>query len=226
MPAPGGRAWYRFVTPQSSVPLLMLQGGPGVSPGYFEPLVTLSEERPVVLYDGLDGLAADDPHGGGHSLTCLIDRFRQLRASLGLIKVHVLGYGLGAWSALDYALTQPEGLVSLILNPPDPAAFIQYVCLSLQARVLHPEHLSAPRDGRLARLDEIRVPTLLIWDETASRDRDFSRCEGRLLPGWQLALLKGGFGGLEREEWFVRTVSRFLASVEQSTRGAESPLLA
>jgi pimeloyl-ACP methyl ester carboxylesterase len=199
----------------------MLQGGPGTSRGYFEPLVTLSEERPVVLYDALDdeSAPAPGPPAPEWNLAYPVSRFCQVRSALGLSKVHVLGYAWGALAALEYALTQPRGLASLILDPVDPAAFIRHVCLSLQARVMQPAALCGPTDRRLARLNEINVPTLLIWEESAGGAGDVSRCENRLLPGWELAVLPSAFGAADHEERFTQLVQRFLARVEDGDTG-------
>jgi proline iminopeptidase len=54
---PGGKVWYRVVTPEGdragAVPLLCLHGGPGFTHYYLEPLEALAEHRPVVFYDQL-----------------------------------------------------------------------------------------------------------------------------------------------------------------------------
>ncbi len=39
-----------------------------------------------------------------------------MRRQLGLGKVHFLGHSWGGWQAIEYALTYPEGLASLILS--------------------------------------------------------------------------------------------------------------
>ena len=47
---PGGKVWYRVVTPEGdrarAVPLLCLHGGPGFTHYYLEPLEALAEHRP------------------------------------------------------------------------------------------------------------------------------------------------------------------------------------
>jgi hypothetical protein len=214
VPVPGGRAWYRRTEYSRGIPLLMLQGGPGTSQGYFEPLVALSEDREVVLYASLDEDAAASAAVDQWTCAHHAETLRQVRTSLGLTRVHLLGYGWGALAALEYALSQPEGLVSLVVDPVDPAALIRYICQSLQSQVMQAPHMNPRTAQRLARLSEIAVPTLLIWEEAAARESDLSRCESRLLPGWELAVLRNGIGGPDSEERFTRAVRRFLAHVE------------
>lgn len=116
---PGGQVWYRVVGSGQATPLLVLHGGPGVPSYYLKPLAALGDERPVVFYDQL---------GAGHSVapadTTLwrIDRFvrelAQVREALGLDEVHILGHSWGSMLAVDYMLTQPTGVRSLVLASP------------------------------------------------------------------------------------------------------------
>lgn len=116
---PGGKVWYRIVGSGRATPLLVLHGGPGAPSYYLKPLAALADERPVVFYDQL---------GAGHSEapadTALwrLDRFvrelAQMREELGLCEVHILGHSWGSMLAVDYMLTQPTGVRSLVLASP------------------------------------------------------------------------------------------------------------
>jgi proline iminopeptidase len=116
---PGGRVWYRIVGSGQATPLLVLHGGPGAPSYYLKPLAALADERPVVFYDQL---------GAGHSEapadTALwrVDRFvrelAQVREELGLHQVHILGHSWGSMLAMEYMLTQPAGVRSLVLASP------------------------------------------------------------------------------------------------------------
>ena len=115
----GGQVWYRIVGSGQATPLLVLHGGPGSPSYYLKPLAALSDERPVVFYDQL---------GAGHSVapadTTLwrVDRFvqelAQVREALGLEEVHILGHSWGSMLAVDYMLTNPSGVRSLVLASP------------------------------------------------------------------------------------------------------------
>ncbi len=116
----GYRTWYRAVGEprEGSSPLLCLHGGPGSSHAYFERLERLAEDgRQVVVYDQLgcgDSDRPDDP--SLWSVELFVEEVDAVREALGLDRVHVLGTSWGGMLALEYALTQPAGLCSLVLS--------------------------------------------------------------------------------------------------------------
>lgn len=120
VPVDGYRVWYRIVgggSDHEGFPLLVLHGGPGVPHDYLENLEALaSETRRVVFYDQLG--CGNSDHPDDPSL-CRVSRFADelatVRRELGLDQVHILGQSWGGMLAIEYALRQPEGLVSLIL---------------------------------------------------------------------------------------------------------------
>jgi proline-specific peptidase len=120
VPVDGYRVWYRVVgggSDHEGFPLLVLHGGPGVPHDYLENLEALaSETRRVVFYDQLG--CGNSDHPDDPSL-CRVSRFADelatVRRELGLDQVHILGQSWGGMLAIEYALRQPEGLVSLIL---------------------------------------------------------------------------------------------------------------
>lgn len=111
----GHQIWYRRVG-NDGIPLLTLHGGPGAGHDYLEPLERLASHRPVILYDQLGCGKSDQPDD--RSLW-RIERFvaevNTVRQSLGLEQVHLLGQSWGGWLAIEYMLSQPQGVVSLIL---------------------------------------------------------------------------------------------------------------
>jgi L-proline amide hydrolase len=120
IPVDGYRVWYRMVgggTGQERIPLLVLHGGPGAPHDYLENLQDLaSDERRVIFYDQLGCGRSDQPDDPA---LCTVARFagevQTVRDALGLERVHILGQSWGGMLALEYALRQPSGLVSLIL---------------------------------------------------------------------------------------------------------------
>jgi L-proline amide hydrolase len=100
------------------VPLLCLHGGPGGSHLLLEGLAALAEQgRRVVFYDQLgsgDSARPDDP--SLWRVETFLDQLRSVREGLGLERIHLFGSSWGGMLALEYALTQPEGLASLVLN--------------------------------------------------------------------------------------------------------------
>ena len=115
----GGRVWYRIAGSGSETPLLLLHGGPGAPSYYLNPLEGVSVDRPVVFYDQLGAGRSDRPTDIS---LWTIDRFvRELddvRNALGLDSIHILGHSWGTMLAVDYMLTNPEGVKSLILASP------------------------------------------------------------------------------------------------------------
>src|ERR1700736_1182097 len=115
----GGRVWYEIVGEGDATPLITLHGGPGFTHDYLEPLGALCRERPVVFYDQLGSGKSDHPHDKS---LWKIDRFvkelAELRSALGLKRAHILGQSWGTMLLTDYALTQPDRVVSLIFSDP------------------------------------------------------------------------------------------------------------
>ena len=117
---PGGRVWYRISGSGTATPLLLLHGGPGAPAYYLESLEALADERPVVLYDQLGCGRSDKPDD---SSLWIAERFvaelEQVRETLGLDEVHLLGQSWGTMLAVEYLATRrPEGIRSLILASP------------------------------------------------------------------------------------------------------------
>jgi proline-specific peptidase len=116
----GYRVWYRSIGGGSNhegFPLLILHGGPGAPHDYLENLEILaSDTRRVIFYDQLGCGRSDQPDDPA---LCQVSRFADeveiVRMELGLGKMHILGQSWGGMLAIEYALRQPRGLVSLIL---------------------------------------------------------------------------------------------------------------
>jgi proline iminopeptidase len=115
----GGRVWYEIVGGGDGLPLLTLHGGPGFPHDYMEPLGALGDQRPVIFYDQLGCGRSDRPDDGS---LWRIERFteevKQVVAGLNLERYHLIGHSWGGMLAIDFALTQPPGLVGLILASP------------------------------------------------------------------------------------------------------------
>jgi proline iminopeptidase len=115
----GGRVWYRIAGAGAGTPLLVIHGGPGVPHDYLEPLEALGDERPVVFYDQLGCGRSDLPDDPS---LWRIERFvaevAQLRAALGLLRVHILGQSWGTILATEYLLGKPAGVESVVMANP------------------------------------------------------------------------------------------------------------
>lgn len=115
----GGKVWYRIVGSGTATPLLLLHGGPGAPSSYLEPLEKLSDERPIIFYDQLGSGKSDRPADLSLWRTQrFVEELSQVRKALLLKKVHIFGHSWGTMLAVDYMLTQPSGVKSLILASP------------------------------------------------------------------------------------------------------------
>ena len=115
----GGQVWYRIVGSGTATPLLLLHGGPGAPSYYLTPLERLASDRPVIFYDQLGAgrsPAPDDP--ALWTIERFVKELAQVRAALGLDEVHILGHSWGSMLAMDYLVTEPAGVKSVIFASP------------------------------------------------------------------------------------------------------------
>ncbi len=99
------------------LPVLMLHGGPGVPHDYLENMAKLAETgRPVIFYDQLGCGKSDRPDDASlWTIELFKEELDTVRAALGLANIHLLGQSWGGMLAMEYALTQPSGVASLII---------------------------------------------------------------------------------------------------------------
>ncbi|MDY6953060.1 MAG: proline iminopeptidase-family hydrolase [Thermodesulfobacteriota bacterium] len=115
------RTWYRIVgdlsqRQEGAFPVLLIHGRP-VSHESLKPLEWLAQTgRPVVFYDQLGCGNSDRPHDPSlWEMGLFVDEVDVVRRRLRLEQVHLLGHSWGGMIAMEYALTQPQGIVSLTL---------------------------------------------------------------------------------------------------------------
>jgi len=116
----GGKVWYKIVGgEQIGIPLLLLHGGPGCPHDYLEPLEALANERPVIFYDQLGCGFSDRPTDTTlWRIERFVEELQTVRKTLKLKKVHILGQSWGTMLAVEYMLTRPAGVRSLIMSGP------------------------------------------------------------------------------------------------------------
>jgi proline-specific peptidase len=116
----GFKTWYRIVgdyEEPGKFPLICLHGGPGATHDYFKPLEAIaSAGRRVILYDQLGWGNSDHIQNPSlWTVELFVDEISVIIRTLGLDRVHILGHSWGGQLAMEYALTQPPGLASLVL---------------------------------------------------------------------------------------------------------------
>ncbi len=120
IPSDGYRVWYRIVgggAEHENVPILTLHGGPGIPHDYILDMAALaSDSRRVIFYDQLGCGRSDQPNNPAlWTIERTVAEIDTVRKALGLEKIHLWGQSFGGLFALEYALSQPAGLVSLML---------------------------------------------------------------------------------------------------------------
>lgn len=115
------RVWYQITgggAEHEDIPLLALHGGPGVPHDYIENLADLaSDTRRVILYDQLGCGRSDQPDDTSlWRVERFVEELAIVRRELKLDRIHLLGQSWGGMLAIEYMLTRPEGIASLILS--------------------------------------------------------------------------------------------------------------
>lgn len=109
----GYHVWYRRVG-NGGIPLLTLHGGPGAGHDYLEPLEHLGRE--VIFYDQLGcGKSARPKDNSLWRIERFASQIDLLRKALGLTNIHLFGQSYGGWLAIEYMLSRPPGVISLVL---------------------------------------------------------------------------------------------------------------
>ncbi|NRP87525.1 Proline iminopeptidase [Ensifer adhaerens] len=96
-----------------------LNGGPGLPCDYLREAHSCLVDKGyrVVAFDQLGTGASDRPTDPAlWTIGRYVEESETVRKALGLGKVHMLGHSWGGWLAIDYALTYPENLRTLILE--------------------------------------------------------------------------------------------------------------
>ena len=141
----GYNVWYRIVGDRDmpgKLPLLCLHGGPGATHDYLEPLGAIAATgRRVVFYDQLGSGNSDHPHDPSlWTVPLFVEELGVVRQALGLERVHILGQSWGGMLGMEYALTQPSGLASLIVAD-SPASVPQWVAEANRLRAELPSDI-------------------------------------------------------------------------------------
>ncbi len=147
LPFRGWTDWYKIVGETAApgkFPVLVLHGGPGAAHDYLEPIGALAATgRPVIFYDQLGCGLSDHPHDPSlWDVSLFVEEVGAVREALGLDHLHILGQSWGGMLGMEYALTQPSGLKSLIVAN-SPASMTQWVSEANRLRAELPEDVQA-----------------------------------------------------------------------------------
>jgi proline-specific peptidase len=120
IPFKGHSTWYTIVgegEEPGKAPLLLLHGGPGGAHDYMESMGELARGgRRVIMYDQLGcGKSPVPSNPDLWTVELFVEEVDVVRQALGLERLHILGQSWGGMLGMEYALTQPEGVESLII---------------------------------------------------------------------------------------------------------------
>ncbi|KGM34173.1 proline iminopeptidase [Inquilinus limosus MP06] len=113
--------------------VLCLNGGPGLPCDYLRDAHSclIDKGYRVVAFDQLGTGASDRPTDPAlWTITRYVAEVETVRKALGLGRVHLLGHSWGGWLSVEYALTHPEALKTVILE--DTAADIPHLIGELE----------------------------------------------------------------------------------------------
>jgi proline iminopeptidase len=108
---------YSFGSGEETV--FCLNGGPGLPCDYLREAHSclIDQGFRVVAFDQLGTGASDRPTDPAlWTIQRYVEETETVRRALGLGKVHLLGHSWGGWLAIEYALTHPDALKTLILE--------------------------------------------------------------------------------------------------------------
>jgi L-proline amide hydrolase len=283
IPYRGFETWYRQEgeTEDGRLPVLCLHGGPGAAHDYLEPLFGLADTgRRTVLYDQI-GCGRSSATGLDWAVELFVAEVGAVREALGLDRIHLFGNSWGGMLAMEYALTQPDGLESLVLAS-SPASIPQWVEETAKLRAQLPagvqtvldrheaagtihdeeyveacmafyklhvcrvwpfpdyvsrsfeqigevyETMNGPSEFHVVgtlrewsvadRLDEIRVPTLVVSGEHDEATPAINRTVAEGIPGAESVILAGcsHMAHAERPDEYLALLDRFFGQVESS----------
>lgn len=131
IPFRGYQTWYRIVgqgEEPGKFPVVCLHGGPGSAHYYMEPLEALAGTgRRAVFYDQIGcGRSTGPQNPAYYDVALFVDELGVVLDALGLDEIHLFGNSWGGMLAMEYALTHPGGLASLILSSA-PASIPQWI---------------------------------------------------------------------------------------------------
>ncbi|PWR21246.1 proline iminopeptidase-family hydrolase [Zavarzinia aquatilis] len=184
-----------------------LNGGPGLPCDYLREAHSCLIDRGyrVVAFDQLGTGAADRPTDPAlWTIGRYVEETETVRKALGLGKVHLLGHSWGGWLAIDYALTYPEALKSLILE--DTVADMPHLIAELERlrAALGPETVAMMQrheaEGTLNHPEYQAAITILNYRHVCRLD-DWPAPVKRSLDDWNM----GPYGTMQGPNEFLYT---------------------
>jgi len=119
IPTFGGRIYYElYGKDKPGIPLICMHGGPGGTHAGMKPLIPVSEDRPVLIYDQL-GSGYSDRRTDLRFWTVenFVEELQEIRDYLGWDEVFLMGGSWGTMLATSYMIKKkPQGVKGLVLT--------------------------------------------------------------------------------------------------------------
>lgn len=175
----GYQIWYRRIG-DTGIPVLILHGGPGAGHDYLEPLEGLATDRPVIFYDQLGCGRSDQPDDRNlWQIERFVAEIDTVRIALGLDRVHLLGQSWGGWLAIEYMLTRPSGIASLVLASTS-ASVPQFVAEASRLKAELPmetrETMKRYEEAKDFRNPEYEAATMVFYQNYLCRLSEWPDC--------------------------------------------------
>ncbi|MBL6448149.1 proline iminopeptidase-family hydrolase [Fulvivirga sp. 29W222] len=118
----GSEMYYKIIG--SGSPIIVVHGGPVLDHSYFLPQFNeLAKDHQLIFYDQRAcGKSSIEVDTSSMSIAGFVDDIEQLRTSLKLEKIDLLGHSWGGLLAMHYAIKYPQNLDHLILSNSMPAS--------------------------------------------------------------------------------------------------------
>ena len=176
-------AYEAFGARSSAPPLLVVNGGPGLSHAYLLPTDVwkqLAQKRRVIFYDQRGTGASKSVRAGApQTLAAQVADLEAVRQGLKLPRIMLLGDSYGGLLSIAYASAYPEHVAKLILS--DAAGSNLNTLVHLFEEVF-PETMAAEKqqkqplgDARAAAEASLRTHFNLLFYSTAQRDAYFRK---------------------------------------------------
>lgn len=118
MPVEGGNVYVRVngEIGKGNTPVIFLHGGPGLRHNSLAGMLRLADERPVILYDQLDGGKSDQLNDPANwKMERFVEELESIRKALGVARFHIVGQSWGSAVALEYTVKYPRRVASTVL---------------------------------------------------------------------------------------------------------------
>ncbi|GAC27773.1 proline iminopeptidase-family hydrolase [Brumicola pallidula] len=115
----GGKVYVRVngIISKKTIPAVFIHGGPGGTHNSFAGILSLADERPIILYDQLDSGKSEQPNDPANwRVERFVEELEAVRLKLGAERWHLVGHSWGSAIALEYTARYPQHVASTVIG--------------------------------------------------------------------------------------------------------------